>query len=78
MIQRLTEILKDRFGLNDEHLSEAERVRTETGGAIGQILDAHGLEQVVLRQIFLIHQNLTDGSACLGSDALCFGQMLVI
>lgn len=38
MIQRLTEILKDRFGLNDEHLSEAERVRTETGGAIGQIL----------------------------------------
>ena len=38
MIQRLTDILKDRFGLNDEHLSEAERVRTETGGAIGQIL----------------------------------------
>jgi len=38
MMQRLTEILKDRFGLNDEHLSEAERVRTETGGAIGQIL----------------------------------------
>ena len=38
MIQRLTEILKDRFGLNDAHLSEAERVRTETGGAIGQIL----------------------------------------
>ncbi len=38
MIQRLTDILKDRFGLDDEHLSEAERVRTETGGAIGQIL----------------------------------------
>ena len=38
MIQRLTDILKDKFGLNDEHLTEAERVRTETGGAIGQIL----------------------------------------
>jgi general secretion pathway protein E len=38
MIQRLTDILKDQFGLNDEHLSEAQRVRTETGGAIGQIL----------------------------------------
>jgi general secretion pathway protein E len=38
MIQRLTEILKDKFGLNDEHLSEAQRVRTETGAAIGQIL----------------------------------------
>jgi len=38
MIHRLTDILKDKFGLNEEHLSEAERVRTETGGAIGQIL----------------------------------------
>ncbi|MGD8882542.1 MAG: type II secretion system ATPase GspE [Desulfobacterales bacterium] len=38
MIQRLTEILKDRFGLNDEQMSEAERVRTETGGTIGRIL----------------------------------------
>jgi type II secretory ATPase GspE/PulE/Tfp pilus assembly ATPase PilB-like protein len=38
MIQRLTEILKDKFGIIDAHLSEAQRVRTETGGAIGQIL----------------------------------------
>jgi len=38
MIHRLTDILKDKFGLNEEHLSEAERVRTETGATIGQIL----------------------------------------
>ena len=38
MIHRLTDILKDKFGLDQEHLSEAERVRTETGGTIGQIL----------------------------------------
>jgi len=38
MIQRLTEILKDKFGVDEAHLSEAERVRNETGGAIGQIL----------------------------------------
>ena len=38
MVHRLTDILKDKFGLDQEHLSDAERVRTETGGSIGQIL----------------------------------------
>ena len=46
MIQRLTDILKEKFGLNEEHLSEAQRVRTETGGVIGQILvDQKNLSQ---------------------------------
>ncbi len=38
MIHRLTDILKDKFGLDQERLSEAERVKTESGGTIGQIL----------------------------------------
>ena len=38
MITRLTDILKDKFGLHDDHLTEAQGVRTETGNPIGQIL----------------------------------------
>jgi general secretion pathway protein E len=38
MIHRLTDILKDKFGLDEEHLAEAQRVRSETGNPIGQIL----------------------------------------
>ena len=38
MISRLTDILKDKFGLNKEHLAEARRLHTESGEHIGQIL----------------------------------------
>ena len=38
MIHRLTDILKNRFGLNEEHLTEAQQARSETGHPIGQIL----------------------------------------
>ena len=38
MIHRLTDILKDRFGLNEDHLTEAQQVHSETGHHIGHIL----------------------------------------
>ena len=38
MIHRLTDILKDKFGLNEDHLAQARKVRSETGNPIGQIL----------------------------------------
>ena len=38
MIHRLTDILKDKFGLNEDYLTEAQQVRSETGHHIGQIL----------------------------------------
>jgi len=38
MIARLTDILKDKFGLDEEHLSEARRLHTESGDNLGQIL----------------------------------------
>ncbi|MGD9056738.1 MAG: type II secretion system ATPase GspE [Desulfobacterales bacterium] len=38
MISRLTDILKDKFGLDEEHLAEAQRLHTESGEHIGQIL----------------------------------------
>jgi general secretion pathway protein E len=40
MINRLADILKDKFELNEELLNEAQRVKTEAGGSIGQILIA--------------------------------------
>ncbi len=38
MIHRLTDILKDKFGLHEDHLAEAQQMRTESGDPIGQIL----------------------------------------
>ncbi|MGD9411553.1 MAG: hypothetical protein PVJ54_06815 [Desulfobacterales bacterium] len=38
MINRLADILKNKFGLNEEYLVAAQQVKTETGGNIGQIL----------------------------------------
>jgi general secretion pathway protein E len=38
MIHRLTDILKNKFGLNEDHLAQARKVRSETGNPIGQIL----------------------------------------
>ncbi|MGD8725462.1 MAG: type II secretion system protein GspE, partial [Desulfobacterales bacterium] len=38
MIARLTDILKDKFGLEEEQLAEAQRLHTESGEQIGQIL----------------------------------------
>ncbi|MEJ2222791.1 MAG: type II secretion system ATPase GspE, partial [Desulfobacterales bacterium] len=34
----MTDILKDKFGLNEDHLAQARKVRSETGNPIGQIL----------------------------------------
>ena len=38
MISRLTDILKNKFGLDEENLDEAQRLRTESGEHLGQIL----------------------------------------
>jgi hypothetical protein len=38
MIHRLADILKDKFGLDEDHLVEAQRVRSETGNPIGNAL----------------------------------------
>ena len=59
MIQRLADILKDKFGLNEDHLAEAQRVRGETGNSIGQILiDQKNLSEVQLLEALSIQYGM--------------------
>ena len=59
MIHRLTDILKDKFGLNEDHLAEAQRVRSETGNSIGQILiDQKNLSEVQLLEALSIQYGM--------------------
>jgi general secretion pathway protein E len=59
MIHRLADILKDKFGLNEAHLSEAQRVRTETGATIGQILvDQKNLSEIQLLEAMSIQYDI--------------------
>jgi general secretion pathway protein E len=59
MIHRLTDILKNRFGLNEEHLTEARQVRSETGHHIGQILvDQKNLSEIQLLEALSIQYGM--------------------
>ena len=59
MIHRLTDILKDRFGLNQDHLTEAQQVRSETGHHIGQILvDQKNLSETQLLEALSIQYGM--------------------
>ncbi len=59
MIHRLTDILKDRFGLNPDHLTEAQQVRSETGHHIGQILvDQKNLSETQLLEALSIQYGM--------------------
>lgn len=59
MIHRLTDILKDRFGLNDGRLTEAQQVRSETGHHIGQILiDQKNLSETQLLEALSIQYGM--------------------
>ena len=59
MIHRLTDILKDKFGLDEDHLAEAQRVRSATGNAIGQILiDQKNLSEVQLLEALSIQYGM--------------------
>ena len=59
MIHRLADILKDKFGLNEDHLAEAQRVRSETGNPIGQILiDQKNLSEVQLLEALSIQYGM--------------------
>ncbi len=59
MIHRLADILKDKFGLNEDHLAEAQRVRGETGNSIGQILiDQKNLSEVQLLEALSIQYGM--------------------
>ena len=59
MIHRLTDILKDRFGLNQDHLTEAQQVHSETGHHIGQILvDQKNLSETQLLEALSIQYGM--------------------
>jgi general secretion pathway protein E len=59
MIHRLTDILKDRFGLNEDYLTEAQQVRSETGHHIGQILvDQKNLSETQLLEALSIQYGM--------------------
>ena len=59
MIHRLADILKDKFGLDEDHLAEAQRVRSETGNPIGQILiDQKNLSEVQLLEALSIQYGM--------------------
>jgi general secretion pathway protein E len=59
MIHRLADILKDKFGLDEDHLAEAQQVRTETGNSIGQILiDQKNLSEVQLLEALSIQYGM--------------------
>jgi general secretion pathway protein E len=59
MIHRLTDILKDRFGLNEDYLTEAQQVRSETGHQIGQILlDQKNLSETQLLEALSIQYGM--------------------
>ena len=38
MLRHLSDILKDNFGISEEDLSEAQKIKSEKGGAFGEIL----------------------------------------
>jgi len=51
--------LKDKFGLDEDHLAEAQQVRTETGNSIGQILiDQKNLSEVQLLEALSIQYGM--------------------
>ncbi len=59
MIHRLADILKDKFGFNEDHLAEAQQVRTETGNSIGQILiDQKNLSEIQLLEALSIQYGM--------------------
>ena len=59
MINRLTDILKERFGLNEDYLTEAQQVRSETGHHIGQILvDQKNLSETQLLEALSIQYGM--------------------
>ncbi len=59
MIHRLADILKDKFGLDEDHLAEAQQVRTETGNSIGQILiDQKNLSEIQLLEALSIQYGM--------------------
>jgi general secretion pathway protein E len=59
MMHRLTDILKDKFGLNEDHLTEAQQVRSETGHHIGQILvDQKNLSETQLLEALSIQYGM--------------------
>ena len=59
MIHRLADILKNKFGLNEDHLAEAQRVRGETGNSIGQILiDQKNLSEVQLLEALSVQYGM--------------------
>ena len=59
MIHRLTDILKDRFGLNEDYLTEAQQVRSVTGHHIGQILvDQKNLSETQLLEALSIQYGM--------------------
>jgi general secretion pathway protein E len=59
MIHRLADILKDKFGLGEDHLTEARRVRNETGNSIGQILiDQKNLSEVQLLEALSVQYGM--------------------
>ena len=59
MIHRLADILKDKFGLDEAHLAEAQQVRTETGNSIGQILiDQKNLSEIQLLEALSIQYGM--------------------
>ena len=59
MIHRLADILKDKFGLNEDHLAEAQRLRGETGNSIGQILiDQKNLSEVQLLEALSVQYGM--------------------
>jgi hypothetical protein len=59
MIHRLADILKDKFGLNEDHLAEAQRVRSETGNSIGQILiDQKNLSEIQLSEALSVQYGM--------------------
>ena len=59
MIHRLSDIWKDKFGLSEDHLAEAQRVRTETGNPIGQVLiDQKNLSEDQLLEAFSIQYGM--------------------
>jgi general secretion pathway protein E len=59
MIQRLTDILKHKFGLNEDYLTEAQQVRSETGHHIGQVLvDQKNLSETQLLEALSIQYRM--------------------
>ncbi|MDH4009522.1 MAG: type II secretion system protein GspE, partial [Desulfobacterales bacterium] len=51
--------MKDKFGLDEDHLAEAQRVRSETGNPIGQILiDQKNLSEVQLLEALSIQYGM--------------------